>query len=335
MALELKSAQFRREREAVWRELEGMVDRAERDGIHSLDGGSLTRLPQLYRATLSSLSVARAISLDRNLLNYLEALSARAYLRVYGVRENPGALLRAFFAWRLPSAVRAAWRQVALATAVTLAGILAAWYLTASDPTYYGSFVDAGVQQGRSFSSSADQLRAGLLGEGQPIGKLGAFASFLFSHNAQIGMMCFALGFVFGVPTLVLMFTNGLMLGAFLALFQSKHLLIELGGWLSIHGPTEFAALILSATGGLKLAMAIVSAGREPRLVRLAREGRDAAVIMMGSVTLFLMAACLEGMGRQLIQDVTLRYVIGWSVFAAVIVYFCRAGRRPAARTRP
>jgi uncharacterized membrane protein SpoIIM required for sporulation len=332
MPLELKSAQFRREREAVWRELEGVVERAERNGVNSLDGGSLTRLPTLYRATLSGLSVARAFSLDRNLLDYLEALSARAYLCVYGVRESPGALLLAFFAWRLPAAVRTAWRQIALATAVTLAGVLAAWYLTASDPSYYGSFVDASVQQGRSFGSSAEQLRAGLRGEDQAIGKLGAFASFLFSHNAQIGMMCFALGFVLGVPTLALMFTNGLMLGAFLALFQSKHLLVELGGWLSIHGPTEFAALILSATGGLKLAAAMLSPGREPRLVRLAREGRDGAVIMMGAVALFLLAGCLEGMGRQLIQNVVLRYAIGWSVFAGLIVYFCCAGRQTIAR---
>jgi uncharacterized membrane protein SpoIIM required for sporulation len=330
MALELKSAQFRREREAVWRELEGVIERAERHGVNALDGGSLTRLPTLYRATLSGLSVARAISLDRNLLSYLEALAARAYLCVYGVRENPGPLLLAFFAWRLPTAVRGAWRQILLATAVTVAGVLAAWYLTATDHAYYGSFVEAGVQQGRSFSATPEELQAALRGDKQSVGRLGTFASFLFSHNAQIGMMCFALGFVLGVPTLVLMFTNGLMLGAFLALFQNKNLLLEVGGWLSIHGPTEFAALILSAAGGLKLASAILSAGREPRLVRMAREGREAAVIMMGAVTLFLLAACLEGLGRQLIQDMIVRYAIGWTVFAGLVIYFWRAGRRVA-----
>ena len=52
MALELKSAQFRREREGVWRELEALVARAERQGVGSLDGDSLARLPTLYRATL-------------------------------------------------------------------------------------------------------------------------------------------------------------------------------------------------------------------------------------------------------------------------------------------
>jgi uncharacterized membrane protein SpoIIM required for sporulation len=326
VSLQLKSAQFRRERESAWRELESVVDRAERNGVNALDGDSLTRLPTLYRAALSGLSVARAISLDRNLLDYLEALGARAYLCVYGVRESPGPLLWSFFAWRLPAAVRAAWRQVAVVLLVTLLGVFSAWYLTDSDPAYYGSFVDPQLQGGRNFNTSTEDLRA-TLRSGPRVGQLGAFASYLFSHNAQIGMACFALGFALGLPTIALIFQNGLMLGAFLALFESKGLLVEVGGWLSIHGPTEFTSLILSAAGGLRLATAILFAGREPRLARLARDGRDAAVIMMGAVVLFLLAALLEGLGRQLIVDTAARYLIGWSVFAALMVYFWRAGR--------
>ena len=77
-AIALKSAAFRAEREASWRELEGLVGRIERGGVRALAPAELGRLPSLYRAALSSLSVARAISLDRNVLDYLEALSGRA-----------------------------------------------------------------------------------------------------------------------------------------------------------------------------------------------------------------------------------------------------------------
>ena len=48
----------------------------------------LERLPLLYRSALSSLSVARAIALDRYLLLYLEDLALRAYLVVYGPRSG-------------------------------------------------------------------------------------------------------------------------------------------------------------------------------------------------------------------------------------------------------
>ena len=46
----------------------------------------LLAIPVLYRATLSSLSVARATSLDHSLIDYLESLSTRAYFFVYGAR---------------------------------------------------------------------------------------------------------------------------------------------------------------------------------------------------------------------------------------------------------
>jgi uncharacterized membrane protein SpoIIM required for sporulation len=328
MALELKSAEFRREREQTWRELEGLVERAERNGVASLDAASLARLPTLYRATLSGLSVARAISLDANLLSYLEALSARAYLSLYGVRERPAALLAAFFAWRLPAAVRGTWREIALAAILMLAGVLSAWLLTMRDPGFYDSFVAPGLQGGRNFQATVEELRSSLVGHDDKVDRLGYFAAWLFSHNAQIGMMSFALGFALGVPTVLLLFYNGLMLGAFLALFQANGLLLPLGGWLSIHGPTEITALVLSAAGGLKLGGAVLFAGREPRLVRLAREGHDAAVVMMGAVLLFLIAGVLEGLGRQLILDTALRYLLGWSVFAALLSYFLWKGRR-------
>lgn len=328
MALELRSAEFRREREQTWRELEALVERAEQKGVGALDDDSLARLPTLYRATLSGLSVARAISLDANLLAYLEALGARAYLSVYGVRERPAALLATFFAWRLPTAVRNSWREIALAAAVMLAGVLAAWLLTTRDPSFYGSFVSAEMRGDRDFQATAEELRDSLGGHDAKVDRLGFFAAYLFSRNAQIGMMSFALGFALGVPTVALVFYNGLMLGAFLALFQANGLLLELGGWLSIHGPTELTALVLSAAGGLKLGRAILLAGPEPRLVRLARDGREAAVVMMGAVLLFLLAGLLEGLGRQLIVDTAIRYLLGWGIFAALLSYFLWMGRR-------
>ena len=46
----LKSAQFRREREAAWRELEELLARVEKEGLQSLTAAELHRLPVLYRS---------------------------------------------------------------------------------------------------------------------------------------------------------------------------------------------------------------------------------------------------------------------------------------------
>ena len=86
--LVLKSSEFRKGREASWRELEDLVGRVERRGVRALSLAELLRLPILYRAALSSLSVARTIALDRNLLLYLESVALRSFLAVYGPRAS-------------------------------------------------------------------------------------------------------------------------------------------------------------------------------------------------------------------------------------------------------
>ena len=145
MPIQLKSAAFRAEREASWRELEQLVAIVERRGVRALSPADLSRLPGLYRAALSSLSVARSISLDRNVLDYLETLSARAYLVVYGSRRHLREALAEFFGRRFPAAVRAHRWHVLLAFALMALGGLTGFVLTLGDAERFYDFVGAGM----------------------------------------------------------------------------------------------------------------------------------------------------------------------------------------------
>ena len=73
----MKSYRFREEREADWKRLEQIVQRAESRGVGGLSDHDMEQLPGLYRQAVSSLSVARSISLDQNVVAYLETLCAR------------------------------------------------------------------------------------------------------------------------------------------------------------------------------------------------------------------------------------------------------------------
>ena len=53
----MNSVTFRREREATWVELELLVARIEKDGLQGLSPFDVGRLPVLYRASLSSLTL--------------------------------------------------------------------------------------------------------------------------------------------------------------------------------------------------------------------------------------------------------------------------------------
>jgi uncharacterized membrane protein SpoIIM required for sporulation len=332
--LQLKSRRFRAEREADWRRLERLMDTAEKRGAKALSDADLLAVPVLYRATLSSLSVARATSLDRGVIDYLESLTARAYFFVYGARSTLGERLGRFFVADWPQAVRALWRETVVATAVGVLSALVAGYLVLKDPDWFYAFVGKGLASGRDPTASTEFLRKGIYEKVSADDSLATFAAFLFTHNAQIALLAFAVGFAFCAPTILLLAANGCMLGAILALYISRGLGWQETGWIMIHGVTELFAITLAGAAGLKIGWVLVFPGERPRMEAAAEAGRTAALVAAGVVVMLFFAGLLEGFGRQLITNDAARYAI--AITSAVVwgVYFYLPRRTPAGLAR-
>lgn len=329
---ELRSYEFRRERTAGWQELEALLDRVAQVGLRGLRAEELHRLPVLYRSAASSLSVARAISLDRNLVAYLESLTARAYLHIYGAKIGARAMVRRFFVRLLPQLVREMGRSVVVSILLLLLGVGAGYSLVLDDLDRYEGLVDPGMADGRGPTSTREELLEVLKGEGIVddgawTGLLAAFAGCLFSHNARVGMLCFGLGFAAGIPVILLLFTNGVLLGAMGALHHHKGLAIEFWGWVLPHGVTELLAVALCGAAGLALGRALVAPGRHSRLQAVALAGRRAAPVVLGAVGLFLAAALIEGFFRQLVLGELSRYALTIGSTLFWLWYFLRCGR--------
>jgi uncharacterized membrane protein SpoIIM required for sporulation len=326
----MKSLEFRREREDSWRELESLITRVEGSGLTALSAGELSRLPVLYRATLSSLSVARAISLDANVIEYLESLAARAYVCVYGAKRPALEAARRFVAERFPATVRALRRHLALSAALMLLGMVTGLGLTATDPNRFYALVEEDYAQGRTPAATTEELRQVLYDDKHPADLLGAFAMYLFTHNARVGMLCAALGFAAGVPAMLLLFTNGLLLGAFAALYQERGLGLEFWAWVLPHGVTELLAVVLCGAAGLALGESLLFPGRHTRLANLGRRGREAGVVVLGAVLMLLLAGLVEGVFRQTVHSVPLRLSVAVLSTLFWLVYFSRVGRTEA-----
>ncbi|HVP61911.1 MAG TPA: stage II sporulation protein M [Myxococcaceae bacterium] len=325
--LRMPSVRFRQEREASWRALEGLVDRVQRSGLRSLSAEELGRLPVLYRAALSSLSVARAIALDAALLAYLNALAARAHVVLYGGREPFAPAFWRFWARTFPAAVRSLGWHTLVAVLLTALGTGVAWRELARDPARFSDFVPPAYAQGRGPEATDADLRQVLQSKETPRSALIHFSSFLFTHNATIGLASLGLGFAAGVPTAYLVLTNGLILGAFGWLYGSRGLGWEFWAWTLPHGVTEIWALLLCAAAGLRMGQALVFPGRVSRLSSLRRAGDTAGVVALGAVAMFLLAGLIEGVFRQSVGQASVRWAVAGSSFALWSLYFSLAGR--------
>ena len=322
----VNASRFRAAHEADWQRLDELVTRIEKRSIKALSDDDLLALPLLYRTTLSSLAVARDTSLDRSLITYLEQLTTRAYFQIYGVQTSVWRQLAHFFARGWPEAVQSLWRPTLVCVFLDIAAAVVAYILVMSDPSWFYSIIPESLAGGRDPSASADALRRTLYDRQDDM--LATFATYLFTHNSQVAIFAFALGFAFAVPTVLLILYNGLMLGAFFAVFASKGLAFNLAGWLAIHGTTELFAINIAGAAGIRIGMAIAFPGRDSRTESAVRAGRSAAVAMGGTVLMLAVAGLLEGIGRQVIVDDFTRYAIGTAMLAGWLTYFYMPRRK-------
>ncbi len=320
-AATLRSDRFRLEREVDWQRLEAIVEALEKNRPRRIADDDLLELPVLYRKAASSLAVARETSLDAGTLSYLESLIRRAWFQVYGPRSSLFGWLRRFLGGGWSASVRAIWLDICIALAVMVAGTVAGWLLVARDNEWFYALVPGGLAGERQPGASREVLAQSLEGTDGAEG-LTVFVAYLFSNNSGVCIMAFALGFCFGVPTLLLLAHNMALLGALLWLFASVGLTWEFAAWLSVHGTTELFAILLSGAAGLHVGRSMAFPGDRSILDAASASGKRAAQVMAGCVLMLVIAGLLEGYARQLVTSSIARFSIGGTMLAFWLLYF-------------
>lgn len=326
-AASLRSDRFRLEREVDWQRLDRIILALEKGRPKRISDEDLLDLPVLYRKAASSLAVARETSLDAAALEYLESLVRRAWFQVYGPRITLSGWLRRFLGGGWSAAVRAIWLDICIALSVMVAGAATGWLLVARDRDWFFALVPGAMAGGRVPGASAEALRATLAPQAGSEG-LASFAAYLFSNNTGVAILAFALGFAFGIPTLLLLVYNMALLGAMLWVFAEAGLGWEFAAWLSVHGTTELGAILLAGAAGLHVGRAMAFPGDSSILAAAQASGQRAAQVMAGATLMLVVAGLLEGYVRQLIGAPSARAAIGGLMLAFWLGYFLLV-RRP------
>ncbi len=299
-------------------------------------------LPELAQELNSSLSVARSISLDKPMILYLESLASRVSLLLNDEQPPLGAQFRRFFSHTWPQAMRALGWDVLLSALIFFGGMAVAMILFSNDQEWFYAFLGG---DSRNPESSTEYLAETLYddpeavfsrelqeeGTGSYLLDLTVFSAYLFQNNFYVSMLALAGGLLFASITLWVLFFNGLALGAFVSLFYSRDLGVDVVGWLSIHGVTEIGAIIISGAGGLLIGRTMLFARGQSMAHALRAIGPRIAAVVLTMLIMLAVAAVVEGYLRQIINSMELRYMIGWGLGAAWLGYFIFAGREPKA----
>jgi uncharacterized membrane protein SpoIIM required for sporulation len=113
-------------------------------------------------------------------------------------------------------------------------------------------------------------------------------------NNVRVAFVAFAAGALCGAGTLWVLFTNGLMVGVFHALFYRHGLLLHSSLSIWAHGTFEITSIVVAAGAGLVMGNAFLFPGTRGRLEAF-REGAARGVkIVAGLVPFFVVAGFIE-----------------------------------------
>ena len=151
------------------------------------------------------------------------------------------------------------------------------------------------------------------------------------SNNIQVTIKALAFGVTWGIGTLLLLFYNGVLLGAVAADYIMGGQGLFLAGWLLPHGSTEIPAVLLGGQAGFLLAGAIIGWGdRTPRSERLRAVAHDLFAIVAGAAAMLVWAGLVEAFVSQYHQPVipyALKIAFGICELVALTLYLGWAGR--------
>jgi uncharacterized membrane protein SpoIIM required for sporulation len=274
---------FIAERQARWSALEAAIKTAKRGRLRTQSASDIERFGLLLRQTSSDLAIARRDHPDAPITEYLNTLCARAHPLLY--RGGPWRVgsVGPFFATALPRSFRAAWPYILASLALMVIGFIAGWVAVYVRPDLRASLVPP---------SLFDEMARGQIGTGVQDAPFAA--AFIIQNNIRVALICFAGGMLLGIPTVLVLLTNGWMLGTVAAA-------VHLGGydyqfWSLIvpHGVLELSVIVISGGTGLMLGAAILRPGQLRRGEALARVAVRAVLLVLGAASLLIIAGTLE-----------------------------------------
>ncbi|MDH3348545.1 MAG: stage II sporulation protein M [Desulfobulbaceae bacterium] len=275
--------------EPFWRELEENLTRLEQNRALRFDLNEVQRFHYLYQRASADLGKLMTFSAEQDIRQYLEALVARAYAEIHEIRERRLAFsLTKWLLIDLPVTFRKHIASFWIVLTVTFIGAAFGAILLASAP----ETKDILLPFSHLHETPGERVARELEDGGQRLqGHHAVFSAQLMTHNIKVSVFSMGLGLTYGIGTLIMMFYNGIILGAVCFDYIVAGYGTFLVGWLLPHGSVEIPAFLLAGQAGMVLAHALIGRNNRLKLADRLRSIVPDLTSLIGGVAVFLVWA--------------------------------------------
>lgn len=276
-------------------------------------------LSDLYMDITDDLSYAQTFYRRRTVRVYLNQLAQRVYT---GVHKQKGESLKKFITvWKisLPLEIYRSRKNLLFALAIFMVYLMIGVLTTHIDPDFprivlgdgYVDMTLQNIQDGNPLKvyETDDQM---------------AMFIQITTNNMKVAFLTFFVGFFFTIGTHLLLFYNGVMVGAFQYFFHAKGLLITsfLGIW--IHGAFEISAIVLAGGAGITAGNGLLFPKSYTRIQSLQLSTKRGLKIMMSLVPFIIAAGFLESFVTANYQNLPnwSKWVLIFFSFAVILFFY-------------
>ena len=320
---------FITEERPVWSELESVLEKLEKRPELRLSLSQLERFHYLYQQTSGDLAKLKTFSAEPNTKVYLESLVARAFGEIHGSPEKPHRLapLHWFFSI-FPTTFRRHIRAFWICLVAMLVGGTFGGFVIVVDPSVKEVLLPFSHLHG---DPSERVAKEEAVDDDRLAGGKTSFSSYLMTHNTKVSIFTLAMGMTWGIGTLILLFYNGVILGAVALDYVLAGETTFLMGWLLPHGVIEIPAILLAGQAGLVLAGALIGWGKPISLkARLRKISSDLVTLIMGVAVMLIWAGIVEAFFSQYHEPVIpyeAKIGFGFLEFILLVLFLAKSGR--------
>ncbi|NTV99802.1 MAG: stage II sporulation protein M [Oscillochloris sp.] len=278
---------FIHRKRSSWERLSTLLDRAGAS-MAALSADEIQDLGRLYRQASSDLAIARRDFSQHQVSTYLNSLVARGYGAIYREDRRRGGRFVTFFCSMFPQTFRATWPFTLAAFLMFLLPAIVAFVFTYRDPAL-GSVLVPGAEQVIANVQAGTEWWQRINHEGRSLS-----SAEIMTNNIGVAFRAFAGGVTFGIYTLIVLVTNGLMLGVVAGAAQRFDFAVNLWGFVLPHSVIELSVIFFAGGAGLQLGWALLHPGLLTRRAALVLAARRALLLLLGCIPLLMIAGVIE-----------------------------------------
>ena len=246
-------------------------------------------LASYYIQLTNDLSFAQTYYPESKTLLYLNSLASQAHQKIYVTKRESKNKIISFWRDEFPLFFRQYHRTLLYSFLIFMSAVLIGVVSTLNDDSFVRLILsDAYVNMTIENIENGEPMAVYKSGS-----KMGSFLGITI-NNIRVAIIAFALGVIFSVGTIYVLFSNGIMLGAFITFFYNYGIL-EKTSTVWLHGTIEISVIVIAGCAGMVMGNSFLFPKTYSRRVAFMKGAKDGLKIVVSTIPFFIIAGFIEG----------------------------------------